>query len=186
MTTTNEHLDQILRRLPPRYEASEAILSASAAQLALVLNNARDGFRATGFFEAAEAQWLTLHATGYGLVRATGETDASLRGRLRNVGDSLTRPALLAAVDALLVARGTAVAAIMIEWFARDTVLDTLTFPYPFIISRSYLVTRTNSFIIIVPDFGDLTDPVYSSILNEVERLRAGGVRWSLVVDGAP
>lgn len=183
--TTQDQLAQILRRLPPRYEASEALLSGSAAQLSLA-NSVSEDLQATGFFEGAEAQWLTLHASGYGLVRATAEPDPALRGRLRNVGDSITRPAILAAVDALLVARGTAVPAIMIEWFHRDTVLDTLVLPFSFIVGRSYLVTRKNSFIIVVPDFGDLTDPVYATILNEVNRLRAAGVRWSLVVDGAP
>lgn len=183
--TTQDQLDQILRRLPPRYEASEAVLSGGAAQLALVLNAGED-LKASGYFEGATVQWLTLHAAGYGLVRATGEPDASLRARLRNVGDSVTRPALLAAVDALLVERGSAVPAVMIEWQDSPTVIDTLVLPWSFIVGVSYIVSASNSFLLIVPDFGDLTDPVYATILSEVNRLRGAGVRWALVVDGAP
>ena len=184
-TTAEEQLQQILRRLPPRYAAAAALLAGGAAQLALVNNVAELDFVATGFFGNAEGIWLDLHAAGYGLYRSTDETNEQLRERLRNVSESVTRSAILDAVDALL-APLTAVPAEMIEHFERGAVLDTAVVDFAFILDHTYLVERASSFIIIVPDFGDLTNPVYASILSEVNRLKAAGVQWALIVDGAP
>ncbi len=184
-TTPAEQLEQILRRLPPRYSASEAILAGGASQIAQLLN-VTDDLTATSLFGGADGAWLDLHAKSYGLLRSSGETDAALRERLRSIGASVTRSAILDAVDALLVARGTAVPAQMIEFFDRNTVLATLVVAFSFIVTRSYVVGRLNSFILIVPDFGDLTDEVYGSIISEVNRIRGAGIRWSLIVTGAP
>jgi hypothetical protein len=48
--------------------------------------------------------FLNQHAIGRNTFRQDGETDAALRQRLRNIEDALTRPALLAAADAILLA----------------------------------------------------------------------------------
>ena len=76
--------------------------------------------------------------------------------------------------------------AVMVEWQDSPTVIETLVLPWSFIVGVSYIVSASNSFLIIVPDFGDLADPVYATILSEVNRLRGAGIRWALAVDGAP
>lgn len=62
---------------------------------------------------STEPDWLNQHARDRGTNRANGETDAQLRYRLRNIADAITRPALLAAVNAILAAAGYGVAAMV-------------------------------------------------------------------------
>lgn len=59
--------------------------------------------------------WLAQHARNYGTARQNGETDPTLRARLRNVPDALTRPALISAANAILTAAGIATSAYMVE-----------------------------------------------------------------------
>jgi len=53
-----------------------------------------------------EPDWLGQHARDRDTSRANAETDAALRQRLRTFTDMLTRPALLALIDAMLDAGG--------------------------------------------------------------------------------
>lgn len=184
--TADQILDQVMLRVPERYLASRELFSAIAADLAYIINSAELDWIPTVTIGGSEGQWLTLLARGYGVDRASGETDIDLRSRLRSIGEALTKNAILDAVNSILVSRGTAVPAIMTEHFVRQTVLDTSVVDFAFVLDRSYLVDTHNSFILIVPDFGDLTDSVYASIIAEVNRIRASGISWSLIVIGAP
>lgn len=56
--------------------------------------------------ENATGIWLDLHALDRGTYRQDGETDEALRARIRNVEDAVSRPALLAATEAILAADG--------------------------------------------------------------------------------
>ena len=53
-----------------------------------------------------EPDWLDQHAVDRGTRRSAGERDAALRTRLRNMDDNVTRPGLLAALRAMMVAAG--------------------------------------------------------------------------------
>lgn len=53
-----------------------------------------------------QPDWLNQHARDRGTNRQAGEDDPTLRLRLRNVDDSITRPAIFAAVNSILDAQG--------------------------------------------------------------------------------
>lgn len=56
------------------------------------------------YLDTAVGSELDQHALDRGTVRRYGETDESLRERLRNITDVVTEPALKAGIDALLAA----------------------------------------------------------------------------------
>jgi hypothetical protein len=58
------------------------------------------------FFDNATGAELDQHALDRGTTRRSGESDATLRERLRNITDVVTEPALKDGVDALLAASG--------------------------------------------------------------------------------
>lgn len=55
---------------------------------------------------ATTPDWLDQHARDRGTSRQLDEDDPTLRERLRNVADAVTRPSLYAAINAILVAAG--------------------------------------------------------------------------------
>lgn len=56
------------------------------------------------YIDSATGSDLDQHALDRGTVRRAGETDATLRSRLKNITDVVTEPALKDAVDTLLAA----------------------------------------------------------------------------------
>ena len=114
--TIDDMLAQLLRFLPDQYAAASDALSGLAAQMVQAEQAGEDLVLSTTV-GAAAGKWLTLMAGGYGVYRQAGESDASLRIRLRRVEDRVTRPAILAVVNALLSAY-TATQAVMYEHFA--------------------------------------------------------------------
>ena len=110
--TTQELLERLLAFLPPQYQTSEPLLAGVADALQAAEGAADELLQVLPFgpylailpggaplsLVGASGIWLDLHASGYGLLRAPGETDDQLRTRLRNVEDAVTRPAILAAV----------------------------------------------------------------------------------------
>lgn len=193
-----ELLAQAERWLPDRFQAAREVTAAVAAVLQLG-ETAGDDLSSAGTFGGASGIWLDLHARTHGLFRATAEADGVLRARLRNVEERLTRQAILDAVDAIL-AEVTSETATMVEWFepdgafyADDGYLDT-----------TRLLGEWNTFYLFVPLLGDTgwgdlyvdvsylddeylgggtTDDVYAAIISEVERLRAAGIRWLLIME---
>lgn len=63
------------------------------------------------FILEAQGSWLDLLARDWGTARRLGESDDSLRDRLRNPEDAVTEPALEAGADGILAAMGTATGA---------------------------------------------------------------------------
>lgn len=59
--------------------------------------------------------WLNLHAADRGTRRQLNEDDPTLRERLRNVPDALTRVSLLAAINSILEAAGISDDAALVE-----------------------------------------------------------------------
>lgn len=192
-----EQLLEVLKlHLPPRYEAVEPVLAGFAAALALA-SETSEALQQAATVEGGEGKWLTLLAKGYGVRRATDETDESVRLRLQNVEDAVTRTSILSAVNQLLAAY-TDEQATMVEWFDSDGA---------FYLDSSYLDTdrilgEWHTFYLFLPFIGDndwgdfylddgfLDDaflgggaghPVYASIIATVERLRAAGTRWLII-----
>lgn len=64
---------------------------------------------------ATTPDWLNLHAADRGTRRQLNEDDPTLRERLRNVPDALTRLTLLAAIDAILAANGVSGSSAIVE-----------------------------------------------------------------------
>lgn len=64
---------------------------------------------------ATTPDWLNQHARDRGTNRQLDEDDPTLRQRLRNVPDALTRVTLLSAINAILVANGVVGASAMVE-----------------------------------------------------------------------
>lgn len=220
--TTQELLERLLAFLPPQYQTSEPLLAGVADALQAAEGAADELLQVLPFgpylailpggaplsLVGASGIWLDLHASGYGLLRAPGETDDQLRTRLRNVEDAVTRPAILAAVNTLL--EPFSVAAMMVEWW-EEPYLDVLEpIPGGLYLDSAFLSGGPNTFILIVPQVGlgygvsqdphldietwldsmflgdDRQDPVYAAIVAEVERLRAAGVRWRLYIGDTP
>ena len=193
--STDALLAQLLRFLPTRYQAAAALLSGQARAMHEAEVAGDDALAASTF--AATAAWLDLHARGYGLARADGETDASLRLRLRNPEPQVTRPAILGRADALLDGL-TDVAAVMVEpWESASLDVD-------FYLDVALLLD-TRTFALVVPLIGDPvvgvdyfddafadTDAfagegawpsIYFALLQQIQRVRAAGIHWYLVID---
>lgn len=64
---------------------------------------------------ATTPDWLNQHARDRGTSRVDGEDDPTLRDRLRNAPDAITRASILVAVNAILVAAGISGSAGMVE-----------------------------------------------------------------------
>lgn len=64
---------------------------------------------------SSNPDWLDQHARDRGTSRQAGESDDALIARLRNIEDLVTRPALLAAVQAMMTDAGVAGAPSMVE-----------------------------------------------------------------------
>lgn len=146
----------------------------------------------------ATGPWLDLLARGMGMRRAGLETDAALRERMRTPPSGVTRPSILAAVDAILAEYGAG-SAVMLEWF-EDGFADAETYG-----DHAHLVDPRNAFLLVVPLIGDaeLLDTYadyafadsdsyagssgsmapYLAIVNAVNQLKAAGVRWALEVN---
>jgi hypothetical protein len=206
MARTVEQLeDALLQFLPSQYERMTDLLVAIPGAFHLALQQ-DDDLLETSTIAGASDIWLTLLAKGYGVDRATGEPDPSLRSRLRAADGSTTRPALLEAVDRL-IAPYTDTPSEMIEWFEA-----------PFLdveeVEGAWCDIATvsggpQSFLIFIPEIGDLPaldsffdsnawldheawlgidgeSPIYAAIVAEVEKKRPAGTRWALVIGEYP
>lgn len=207
MPVTDELLVQLERFLPPEYESYRPILAGYAAAAARA-REVLDDLVGEVSIGGADGLWLTLLAHGYGVSRATLETDASLRIRLRNVAGKVTRPVLLGIADQLLAAY-TELPAEMVEHWGAGVYCDDETATC----DASVLFDQHNAFTLLVPQlaeavvgvafcdqaFADVDfagggavarHPAYAALLSEIDRARAAGVRWWLVVTdrvaGAP
>lgn len=165
--TTEQILAQIERLVPESYRPLRPVLAGVAAQLRqLELTGEASVDDVT--IGGAEGTWLTLLARGYGVRRSTGESDASVRGRLRNVDERLTVTAIETAVDAILPSGSCTV----VEHYKSGIYLTsgaTVNGPegYSFFLDcpepipgetafASYFYDQHNAFSLVVPLYGDL------------------------------
>lgn len=176
-------LAQLRRFLPPGYAAAEPLLAGLAAELAEV-ETAGDALVDATTVAGASGIWLTLLARGYGLRRATDESDASLRARLVAPEAQVTRAAILAAVNAIL-AEYTVEEAVLVEHWAAEGYADIDCWA-----DQTPIYDQHNAFTLECPIVGSFPTPgsehaVYGIIAAAAEAMRAAGVRWWLVVDPA-
>lgn len=82
-------------------EVADAAIRMIAAQLERVEASIETLFDRT-FLERAEATWLDEHGRERSRYRRPDETDDAYRDRIRSWPDAVTRPAVLAGVDAVL------------------------------------------------------------------------------------
>lgn len=111
-----ELLDFALAALPEWFRSNDRVLE-DAGMMAKMMGQARatiaDWFSQTLITQAdgptsTTPDWLNQHARDRNTNRQDGETDDVLADRLRKISDALTRPALLAAAQAILDAEGVA------------------------------------------------------------------------------
>lgn len=197
--TTDELLAQIERLLPAQYRPLRPHLGGLAAMYRCC-EQLGDAFKLSATVAGAESIWLSLLAHGQGIDRATDETDASLRERVRSPEDKLTPISILAVVNALL-APYTAVEAQLFEhwnsaaWCDDDAYAD-----------QDVLYDQHNTFTLVLPCVGVFNTgdafcdddayaddcyigqgsgehPVYAAIISAVNKCRAAGVRWWMVIE---
>ena len=195
--TTAEILLQLEAALPSWALPLRPVLAGIAAQLAQVEATGESLVDFTTV-EGAEGAWLTLLARGYGVQRATGETDPSIRMRLQASPDQLTRPAILGAANAMLAGLTDRQASLIEPWddgFAdRDAWAD-----------HTILCDQHNSFVLVLPLVGEAVTgnayadrdayadfdfagsdgehPVYEAIRALINDLRAAGVRFWIHIE---
>lgn len=200
--TTAEILEQLQNLLPRYYESAEPLLAGLAAAMARA-EQAYEVLAPLATVEDGEGIWLSLLGRGLGIRRASGESDESLRLRIRTVEDQVTKPAIKAAVDRLIAPDECQI----IEWY-EGPFLDDESDSGMWLDNTARLSGGPQSFLVVIPqqstgfDFGSFLDedlwlddenafigeapedPVYAAIVNEVERIRAAGVFWRLVLEG--
>lgn len=167
--TTDQILAQYERLMPGGWGQSLRPLLAGVAAALVEAEERGDTLAAAGLFSTT-GTWLRLHAHGYGIQPADGESDASLRGRLRQVENAVTRPALKAAVDALI----DPLEAEIVEWWETSYVDVNLYLD----LAGSRLGGGPRTFIVLVP--AATSDAALRVIANEINRLRSAGIRWAL------
>lgn len=203
--SASEILEQLQRQLPGHYSGMVPMLAGFAVALAAA-EAAGASLAPLATVGGGTGKWLTLQARGYGIQRATSEGDEGLRTRLRNVEDSVTVPAIKAAVDALIAPDECTI----IEWWEGPYLDSTSEVGLWLDNDSARLSGGPRSFLVLIPrqstgfDFGafldDLgpdglwldasyigegpEDPIYEAIVNEVERMRAAGFFWRLVLEG--
>ncbi len=197
--STPDILTQLERHLPPVYQVKLRPLLAGWAAALRAVEVAGDGMVDATTVGGSSGIWLTLLARGYGVERATGETDTQLQARLRNVANRLTVASIEEETDGLL-ASGTS--SLIEHWKAGlyltddddlvaspgdgySAYLDCSELIPGATAFGSYLYDQHNAFTLVLPLFGviDDLDPVYSAVIAQVEKLRAAGVRWWLLIE---
>lgn len=199
--STSTLTDELEAFLPSYYCGALPLLAGMAAVLHAVEGGV-DNLRPEATLELGTDIWLTMAAHGQGILRATSETDASLRIRMRSVDDQVTPPALEAAVNAL-IAPDTCT---LLEWWEHSYLDVELVDEGGLWLDTQRLSGGPSSFLILVPQRGWLSagsfvdadlwldntyigteseDSVYAAIINTVHRARAAGVFWRLCLDAA-
>lgn len=185
--------------LPANMRAAAPLVGGAAASFHLAETAA---YALASYLQVGTADdvWLDLLAIGNGLRRQSGESDASLRERIRTVSDAVTAPAIKAAVDALLAAYGLGECEIR-EWF------DGPYFDRNAWLDHNLVIQAPNYFVVVVPFSGtsmalsyldrtayldriaylgawdtSASSAVYPAIVALVNALRAAGVRWDLYI----
>ncbi len=183
--TTGEVLDALRSIVPPAYHGDdEASVLGSVAKVFSLVETTIDALYDAGLWGGATGEWLDLHALGWDVRRSDGESDGSLRSRLRDYPEQVVPAAIIAAVDPLIndVDPLADDARLMEHW------KDGAFFDQAYCDQENARIGSVNvAFSVIVPDvFGDPTDDRYAAMVWAVEAIRPHGARWFLVIDNEP
>lgn len=185
------YLARIRAHVPEAYSAMEELLAMPARALAEVRASAEVLRRLSSIGRGSD-RWLTMHGAGLGVHRATNENDVQLRRRIRSIGDRVTKPAILAAVNAAL-ADVTTEEAELLEWFEGPGLADdgsptdsVLASGLPFHLGnpdQARMIGPPGSFVIQAPRLsGAFTEDIYFTIVAIVDEYRAAGTDWALAI----
>lgn len=183
----------------PRFVAnkSEAEIEAIARGLDLVAGQVEDWTRNT-YVLNADGRWLRALAKDRGVSPQDGESDPSLRARIRHPEDVVTRPALLAASDAITGAVGLVGSARMVELpldaaFVAPAGVTTATaagFAYcvdsvsaPALIGTRITRAKGGTIIVVLP--AGAPRAVIDAVREAVRIKKAAGFAWAIEVNPA-
>lgn len=199
MRSADQLTEQILKFIPGVFSGMEPLLGGTAGVFETVEVKADELAQLTGLGES-EGIWLTLRGQDLGVLRAPQESDQSLVHRIRDVEDAVTRTALKNTVEALLDTGSAQI----IEWYEGPYLDVELEGEGGMWLDSARLSGGPNSFQVIIEpqgtgfewsDFMDadlyldsgymgLTEsPIYGAIINQVNRKKAAGTFWRLVLD---
>ena len=132
LTTAQERVYQRLKSALPSWAFSQATgeLWESIAVVFTSIKDQCESWVDATFILRAQGSWLDLHAADRGTSRKLGESDVSLRNRLRTPEDAVTIPALEDACDAILTDAGCPTGAVveslrMVSPHYGDSTVDT-------------------------------------------------------------
>lgn len=117
LTTRQQRLYQRLKSSMPSWAFATATGEVWEA-IAVVFDTVREQMRSwvnATYILRAQGTWLDVHANERGTQRKLGESDPSLRERLRTPEDAVTEPALETAANAILVAAGGPSGAVIVS-----------------------------------------------------------------------
>lgn len=197
--TTDALLAQLERLLPAQYRPLRPHLAGLAAMFRRC-EQLGDDLKTAATVGGATSIWLTMLAHGQGIDRATDEPDASLRDRVRNPEDKLTPIAILAAVNALLAPYTSTQAQLLEHWSAAAYCDDDA------YADQAVIYDQHNAFTLVLPSIGEFNTgdafcdddayaddcylghgdgehAVYAAIVSAVNKARAHGVRWWMVIE---
>lgn len=137
------------------------------------------------YFDNASGLELDQHALDRGTVRRSGESDVTLRERLRNISDVVTEPALKTAIDAILAASGLGPCTFLN--LRRDRAYFHTTGLTNAFLSRGYRITTPQfimSYTVILP-FGT-TAQIGSAVREYLRQYGPGGYNYFVEIRGVP
>lgn len=187
-----QHAQESLPRWWSKSERGLEDINAIAEVMVTVLLQCEDWLRMT-FILDSDGKWLIQHARDRGVSPQANESEATLKERIRRPEEAVTRGAILAVVNAVLVAAGLPGTATMIE-LPRDACfcLATPATPadaegYGFaastggaIVGSRIAFSRGGSMVILLPV--GTPQAVQLAIRDAVRIKKAGGFGYSIEV----
>lgn len=179
---SSDDLLAIARAALPRFlfqPGTPEVLTSAAVVLARVGQYVDERYLQT-LITKSTGIWVDSHLADRGLVRLANESDEAARQRARQISDAVTPVAILAAVNAVLVAAGVTGTSALVE-LRRDRAR----------VNRSYAGRGFRagpaepSWIIVMLPYGTSAD-VAAGISELVRVYRAGGFPHLIEVRGVP
>lgn len=173
--------EKAVRELPGPFRGLDPLIGLAAGPLALV-ESAVESHVAEALPSTATGAWLTLIGNGQGLPRVSGESDASLRDRIRTSEQLVTVAAIRAAVDDVSgLAAASDTCFVVEDWKARVYCKDQATeYITDAFCDEETILPGRNAFSVILPT--GLDDEVLDAVCALLRRARAAGVTARLIV----
>lgn len=173
--------EKAVRELPGPFRGLDPLVGLAAGPLALV-EPAIESHVVEALPSTATGTWLTLIGNGQGLSRVSGETDASLRDRIRTAEQLVTVAAIRAAVDDVSgLAAASDTCEVVEDWkaqiYCKDSATEYVTDAF---CDEEHVLGGHDAFSVILPT--GLDDEVLDAVCALLRRARAAGVTARLIV----